>query len=330
MQRKKVLVIRFSSIGDIVLTTPVVRCLKKIQDTEVEVHYATKEAYAGILRNNPNVDMVHCLDGNGLRDLISRLRPEKFDYVIDLHSNIRSRLTRLLLGRSGRSFRKLNFRKMLLTWFKLDRMPDVHIVDRYLAAAQKLGVINDGLGLDYHIPEQQQAFPDLIPAKFRNNFVAFAIGGKHFTKRLPNEKIIRICLILNRPVVLLGGKEDVLNGDVVAHKARPWVFNACGKLSLDQSAYVLTKAESVITHDTGMMHIAAAFQKKVISVWGNTVPSFGMHPYMPENKSRSHIIEVKGLPCRPCSRIGYPKCPKGHFDCMQKIDVERLITILQE
>ncbi len=323
--QKKILIIRFSSIGDIVLTSPVVRCLKKVQGLKAEVHFVTKVAYAGLLSNNPNIDMVHPLDGRGFWNLISRLRAEQFDYVIDLHNNQRSLLLKWMLGKPSGSFKKLNVQKWLLTNLKIYRMPDIHIVDRYMQAAASLGVVNDGEGLDYFIEEKARVFPEHIPEKFRNAYFAFGIGGKHYTKRLPNEKIIAIIQKLRKPVILLGGPEDAVNGKIIMDACQGSVFNACGMLSLDQTAYVLSKASTVITHDTGMMHIAAAFNKKIISIWGNTVPALGMYPYMPGKQNLSKIVEVNGLSCRPCSKIGYNKCPKGHFDCMQKIDVNEVV-----
>ena len=329
IKRKKVLVIRFSSIGDMVLTSPVVRCLKGVVGLDLEVHYATKKIHAGIMEANPHVDMVHALEGS-LWDLIKHLRAEKFDYVIDLHNNLRSNLIRLALAKKSRGFYKLNVQKWLMTRFKMNRLPPLHIVDRYLAAARGLGVENDGKGLDYFIPESDRGFPPALPKSFRTHFIAFGIGGKHATKRMPNEQIEAVCRGLNRPVVLLGGKEDFENGQAIQLACGPRVFNACGLFSLNQSAYLIKASDAVVTHDTGLMHIAAAFQKPVVSIWGNTVPEFGMAPYMPEKPGLSEIIEVKDLPCRPCSKIGYSKCPKGHFDCMTRIDTREVLNRLKK
>jgi ADP-heptose:LPS heptosyltransferase len=326
----KILIIRFSSIGDIVLTTPVIRCLKNTPGLNAEVHYATKQAFSGLLAGNPNVDMVHSLDERGLWDLVRRLRAERFNFIIDLHNNLRSFLLKLMLAKPGRSFRKLNIEKLLLTSFKINRLPDLHIVDRYIAVAASFGVVNDGKGLDYYIAEKYRVMPDLLPDSITKDYVAFGIGGKHATKRLPNEKIIDICKKLDRPVILLGGVEDIENGAAISGECQERVFNACGKLTLDQTAYVLSKATTVITHDTGMMHIAAAFTKPIISIWGNTVPAFGMYPYMPGNAELSKIVEVSGLSCRPCSKIGYDKCPKGHFYCMKKIDTDKVVDYVSK
>jgi ADP-heptose:LPS heptosyltransferase len=319
----KILVIRFSSIGDIVLTSPVLRCLKKIEGHQVELHVATKKNFASFVANYPYVDKVHVLDGN-LSALISDLEAENFDYVTDLHNNLRSLRVKMALRKPSASFRKLNIQKWLLTRWKINRLPDIHIVDRYMQAALKLGVVNDNYGLDYFI-KSQTSIPADIPAEFQKDHVAFVIGGNHATKRLPNEKIIEICRRLDQKTVLLGGPEDAENADLISKQAGNHVFNCCGKLSLDQSALMVKNSKVVISHDTGLMHIAAAFNKPLISVWGNTIPGFGMYPYMPQHPELSHIVEIKDLPCRPCSKIGYSKCPLGHFDCMNKISEEEVV-----
>ncbi len=314
----KVLVIRFSSIGDIVLTSPVVRALKKLDG--VEVHFASKKAYAGLLSENPYIDKLHLLD-DSLLVLIRQLKKERFDYIVDLHNNLRTFIIKLFLRRPSSGFNKLNKEKWLLTALKINRLPDLHIVDRYMQAGAALGIQNDGQGLDYFLPEGMQAFPKEIPLSFPEGYIAFSIGGMHATKRLPNDKIAALCTQLKKPVILLGGPEDEANGDQIVRHAGSHVFNACGRIRLHESAYMVKMADLVISHDTGLMHIAAAFKKPLISVWGNTVPAFGMYPYMPGTPERYSIAEVKGLACRPCSKIGYQKCPKEHFDCMNKIDI---------
>jgi ADP-heptose:LPS heptosyltransferase len=122
--------------------------------------------------------------------------------------------------------------------------------------------------------------------------------------------------------VLLGGNTDKAVGEEVVNALGNKVYNACGKYNINQSASLLRQSNGVITHDTGLMHIAAAFNKKIVSVWGNTIPEFGMVPYFGNNlpTNGSIIAEVKGLSCRPCSKIGYDTCPKQHFKCMNLID----------
>lgn len=317
-QRKKILIVRFSSIGDIVLTTPVVRCLKL--QTGAEIHFLTKRSYQSVIQSNPYIDKVWTIE-KSVSEIGEALKNENFDLIVDLHKNLRTLHLRWILKVKTLAFDKLNFQKWLMVNFKINRLPKKHIVDRNLETVKSLGIKNDGKGLDYFIPEKDKVDLATFGEQFKTRndklVFAFAIGAAHATKRLPTEKIIEICKKTNKTVILLGGKEDAKNGEKIAQQSGNHVVNLCGKLNLNQSASVLQQADKVISHDTGLMHIAAAFQKEIISVWGNTIPEFGMYPYVDEMKFK--ILEVKGLSCRPCSKIGHEKCPKGHFDCMNKI-----------
>lgn len=327
----KVLILRFSSIGDIVLTTPVIRVLKT-QLENAEIHYATKVRYQTLVAGNPYLDKVHCLDKN-LSDLINQLKAEKFDCIVDLHANLRTLIIKTSLDIKAYSFHKLNYQKWLKVNFKIDRLPNKHIVDRYLETVKSLGIKNDALGLDYFIPEEDDVPLDWLPETHQKGFVAYAIGAQHATKRLPLQRMIELCDKINRPIVLLGGKEDEVTGEQVAlffrksdssanYEAglkelnkKTIIYNACGKYNLNQSASILKKASHVFTHDTGLMHIASAFKKEVFSIWGNTIPAFGMYPY----RTKFTVLENNKLNCRPCSKIGFQKCPKGHFKCMNEM-----------
>lgn len=321
----KILVIRFSSIGDIVLTSPVVRCLKK-QLPDSEIHYLTKKQFETLVQPSPYIDKVYSL-GNSLSAIINELKKERYDLIVDLHNNLRTIRVKNTLGVKSVAFDKLNFEKWLVVNLKINRLPNIHIVDRYLETVKHLGVKNDQQGLDFFIQESDTVNPTDISPSLSNGYVAFAIGAQHATKRLPIDKLISICSKINKPIVLLGGKTDMAIATQV-EAAVPNVINTCGKLSIGQSASLAKQADAVITHDTGMMHIAAAFGKKIISVWGNTIPEFGMYPYMPQHQELSTIVEVKGLPCRPCSKIGHDKCPKRHFKCMNEIDEKTIVQSL--
>jgi ADP-heptose:LPS heptosyltransferase len=301
-----------------VLTTPVIRCMKQ-QIPGCKVHFAVKKSFLPVIEANPYIDKIHVLEGDE-RDLIRRLKQEKFDFIVDLHNNLRSWRIRLSLATPSRGFPKLNIQKWLLTRFKIDMMPDVHIVDRYFRAAERLGVQNDGKGLEYFIPEKGHFDTDQLPDEFRNGYTGFVIGAKHATKRLPEDKIISICKKFGSPVLLLGGPDDAATAERISTACGPLVLSMCGKANINQSASLVKQAKSIITHDTGLMHIAAAFRKNIVSVWGNTVPELGMYPYMPGDEEKSRIVEVEGLKCRPCSKLGYDKCPLGHFKCMVEID----------
>lgn len=327
----KVLILRFSSIGDIVLTTPVIRAIK-LQLDDVEVHYATKRAYANILENNHYVDKVHVLEDK-IDDLIQDLKAENYDYIVDLHNNLRSRIIKLRLNKPSKSFQKLNFEKWLMVNLKVDKLPNKHIVDRYMEAASELGVKKDQFGLDYFIPEKDEIEKEWLPESHQKEYVAYVIGAQHNTKKLPFKRMVELCDKVNKPIVLVGGPDDAKMGERVedffkkTDLSEPYeekltelgkkakVFNACGKFNLNQSASIVKGATYVFTHDTGLMHIAAAFKKNIFCIWGNTIPMFGMYPY----KTKFTILENNKVNCRPCSKIGYQKCPKGHFNCMNKI-----------
>lgn len=304
------LVLRFSSIGDIVLTTPVVRCLHQ-QYPEAEIHYLTKPAFKAILEPNPYIHQVHVLD-TPLLQKIRELKQLGFDYVIDLHNNLRTRIIKAALDVPSFSFDKLNTEKAQLVNWGINTLPAVHIVDRYLDTLSAFGIINDGLGLDYFFPDNME-LPNI-----QQPYIAIAIGAQHATKRLPTDMLIELCKQLDGKVLLLGGKEDAETGNNITAEAGNHVQNLCGQLSLAQSAYVVSKARKVIAHDTGLMHIAAACKVPVVSIWGNTVPAFGMTAYYGNLAVNQQPFEVNGLSCRPCSKIGHKQCPQKHFDCMRK------------
>jgi ADP-heptose:LPS heptosyltransferase len=329
----KILIIRFSSIGDIVLTTPVIRCLKK--QLGADIHFLTKRNFEKIVQSNPYVDKVWSIERDA-GEILPQLKIEKYDYLIDLHKNLRSFQIKRALKVLSFSFNKLNIEKWLMVNLKINRLPYNHIVDRNLEAVAPLGVKNDNEGLDYFIPKEDEIDINSLMVKYSFNisdrkYIALVIGAAHATKRLPVEKLIEICNKIDLPILILGGKEDMTNGDIINSKSIGYALDLCGKLNLNQSASVIKQAYKVITHDTGLMHIAAAFRKDIISVWGNTIPEFGMYPYMPEgSNSINEMIEVRGLSCRPCSKIGYNKCPKGHFKCMQMIDTDEVVEFAKE
>lgn len=324
----KILIIRFSSIGDIVLTTPVIRCLKT-QIKDAEIHYLTKTVFSVLLTSNPYIEKIYAIE-NDIHENISKLKSENYDLVIDLHNNIRSALVKRKLGVKSSSVNKLNIAKWIMVNFKINQLPDIHIVDRYLKTTEHLGIKNDLMGLDYFIPENDQVDLATLPSTHQNAYIGFVVGAKHNTKKLPLEKIISIIRNLKTPVVLLGGKEDFELAKKIKVTIGDMVYNACGKYNINQSASLVKQAAKIITHDTGLMHIAAAFKKEIFSIWGNTIPKFGMYPYLTGfgEKGEGKILEVSNLSCRPCTKIGHKKCPKGHFKCMLEIDENELLDAI--
>jgi len=318
----KYLVVRFSSIGDIILTTPVLRHLKN-QVEDAEIHFLTKSTFASLLESNPYVDHIHSFEGD-MKKCIRDLRALQFDYIIDLHHNTRSARVKYGLKRMDFSVNKLNREKWILVNLNVDRMPHVHMVDRNLDTIRTFISERDQEGLDYFIPEKDEIKPSELPEIYRSGFIGLAIGAQHETKKLPLQSLIELCKKLQHPVIILGGPSDHDIGEEITsalpHKT---ILNSCGQYNLHQSASLVKQSNVLITHDTGLMHIGAAFHKKIISIWGNTVPQFGMTPYRTHPDSQQ--FEVLELKCRPCSKIGYQKCPKKHFNCMLKQDLEGIV-----
>lgn len=343
MKKLKFLVIRFSSIGDIVLTTPVMRLIKA-KFPDCELHFVTKKKFKDVVALNPHIDVLHQLD-ESLSDCINELKKEEFDFVIDLHNNFRSKRVRNnvniskpssfspddiaklpALGSRKRTFwlNKLDIRKFIYTVFKINRLPDVHITDREVDTLAALGISNDKAGLEYYISEEDNNKALELTSALSDGYVAFVIGATYYTKRMTVDLIAQIADKLLKPVVLVGGPGDAESAQTIEGKCKNnRILNLCSKLPLNVSAGIVKNATLVIAHDTGLMHIAAAYKKNIITIWGNTVPEFGM--YACEPGAQSADFEVK-LKCRPCSKLGYHKCPKKHFNCMNQQPIDQIVA----
>ena len=320
----KVLVVRFSSIGDIVLTTPVLRGLKE-QVENVQIHYLTKKQFRPILQENPRIDKIYSME-NHIDELVPELKKENYDIIIDLHNNLRTKSLKLKLGISSQSINKLNWKKWLLVKLKINKMPKKHIVDRYFDTVSSLGVENDHEPCEYFISENDEINIIEEVGVSPNEFVAIAIGAQFKTKKMTKGLLVKIISKLKDPVVLMGGEMDAdFANELIESSSTSTVISACGGYNLGQSASIVKQSKRLITNDTGMMHIATCFGVQIDSVWGNTVPDLGMYPYYPISKEKFSIHEVKGLKCRPCSKIGFQDCPKQHFDCMKKQNVDEIV-----
>ena len=315
----KILIIRFSSIGDIVLCTPVIRVLGKQSGNEVQI--ITKSSFAGVLVGNPYLEKIHIYEKE-VEVSYQGLKAEKFDLVVDMHKNLRSKRLVRSLGVPSLSFDKINLKKWLAVNFDKRVLPEKHLVDRYFEGIATLEVHNDGLGLDF--------YPEDVPKDFilPDRFVCLSLGAAHLTKVIPDTLIKDLLAQIQENVILIGGPDDKQRGEELSLDFKH-VYNSAGELSVRQSGYVIQKSMLVITPDTGMMHIAAALKKPIISVWGNTVPEFGMYPYYGDSDVQQYIAQVD-INCRPCSKIGFKKCPKGHFKCMQDQDLKGILGAVKE
>lgn len=316
----KILIIRFSSIGDIVLASPVFRCLKQ-QLPGVEVHLLTKYAFRAVTEANPFIDKFHYFKDD-LATVIEELKTEDFDHVVDLHKNFRSYRVKISLGKKSSSFHKLSLEKFLLTTFRINRMPGRHITLRSLDALSVLGVFDDGKGLDHFIPATTTIDHHPLPGFTHDGYVAMVIGASYATKKLPYDRLVELCRLLQLPIVLVGGPEDSAVAELISATDPKLIFNGCGPYDLHQSSLIVRNAKLVISHDTGMQYIACAFQKPVLAIWGATSPALQVEPFYGTGQpARYKNFLLEGLYCQPCSNYGTKKCPEGHFDCMKKLDL---------
>lgn len=320
----KFLVIRFSSIGDIVLTTPAIRCLKK-QVANAELHFLTKENFKSVTEGNPYIDKFFYFK-NDLSRLIKELKSEHYDYIIDLHDNFRTKRIAWALKAKVLTYHKERVEKFLLTQIHINKMSGRHIADRCIDTLAELGVVNDGMGMDYFIPERSEIKMSDLPMPHMVGYIAIVIGASYYTKKLPVHKLQELCRKLLYPIILVGGKEDFAEAEAIASIDTIRVYNACGRFSLHESADLVRKSQLVISHDTGLQYIACAFNKQVLAIWGGTSPLLDVEPYYANNAiDRYQNFLVPGLSCQPCSNFGTKTCPKKHFKCMEEQDIDAIV-----
>ena len=333
----RLLFIRFSSIGDIVFTTPAIRCAKQ-QLPGVEIHFLTKASMKSVTEANPYIDQFHYFDKD-LASTIQKLKECHFDYIIDLHSNFRTFRIKNALGIPALTYRKLTFQKLLLTKLHINCMPHRHISDRCVDTLSSLGVINDGKGLDYFVPETIHLKARDLPTSHQAGYIALVIGASYATKKLPINQLQDLCKQLKYPVILIGGKEDAAIGEAVTAMDTVKIYNACGKFNLHESALLVKNAKSVISHDTGFLYVACAYHKKTVAIWGATSPALQVEPYYPdhlinddeaagasENNEMYFNAIVPDLNCQPCSNYGTNTCPQGHFACMKLQNIKKIAS----
>ncbi len=324
----KILIIRFTSVRQILFSTPVIRVLKT--ELDAEVHFATQSKHEDLLANNPYLDQIHVNYGD-LKQFSKNLKSENFDLIIDLENDLKSKRLKLMLGKKAYSINNLSFRKWIFINFKINLLPNLHVVDRFLKVIEPLNVSGDNLGLDYFISERDDVENSWLPETHQSGYAAVCLSAKHRTRQLPENRIIELCDRINKPIILIGEKKDIeiakkvetffkhgtesQEKEIEELNKKAVIFNACGKFNFNQSASIVKRASWVFTYDNDMMHIAAAFKKQIFSIWGNTSSRFGEYPY----RTQFTIFENNKLNCRPCSKGGFNKCPKGHFKCMNEL-----------
>ena len=295
-------------MGDVVLTTPVIRCAH--EQLGAEVHVVVKKAFAGILAHNPHVHRVHEFEGD-FDGLLTAIRAENVDMVIDLHNSLRSkRLRKALKCPNTGVVRKHSLQKWIFSEFRVNLLPDCHVVEKYFLAAGNFGIENDGAPCEIFLTDEER---EKVAQRYQQinstPWIAIVIGAAHAGKQTPLKKWMEIIPKLIHPVVLIGGPEDTEMAGALK-EAFPSIVSTVGELSIRESAAVLEKASLVIANDTGMMHVASCFGKPILSLWGQTVPLFGMYPY--KAGKASEMIEADPASRRKIAKLGNKRVGSDH------------------
>lgn len=334
----KTVVFRLSSIGDIVLSSPLLRVLRKAAGNDARIDFVVRKEYAELVRYNHHLSVVHEYDPEtgfeGLQKLARVLRDEQYELAVDIHDSIRTKFLRAACGTKSVVVDKRKMERWLLINLKRNAYDDsLFVAERYIETLKKYGITNDAKGLEIFIPDSTLfEISGKMAALRLNEFekvVGICPGSKHFTKRWQKEKFaevaVRAAKDFNAKILLFGGKEERDDCEFVADEVMRRISersasNFAGNFTLLETAAALEFCDVVVTNDSGLMHLAAAKKKKIVAIFGSTSREFGFAPYGTE----SVIIENNDLDCRPCTHIGRKSCPKEHFKCMADITAEKV------
>lgn len=334
MDPQKILIIRLSSIGDIVLATPLIRALRN-KFTASQIDFVVKKEFSELLRFNPNLtNLIEFDSKNGFKELLNlkqRILKERYDLIIDIHNNFRSLFLRAFSRAKVVKINKRVFKRFLLVKFKINLYKNaIHVVEKYLETVSRFSIKNDNQGLEIFVPKDIiEQVKKKINFSEENLYIAIAPSAKHETKRWLPERFAQLgdelAKKFDAKIILLGGKEDKERCRTVEHMMKTQPINLCCQTTLLESSAVLSLCKLLITNDSGLMHIGSAMKTTVVAIFGSTVKEFGFTPYA----TKSIIVE-KDIPCRPCSHIGRERCPKGHFKCMRDIEVKDVLNACVE
>ncbi len=308
---KKILVIRLSSFGDIILSFPL---LKKLREKfpESEIHFLTKDNYREAVELNPYVHKIIFYEGS-LLNTRKKIKNENFDLIIDIHKNFRSIFISFLNAGSVKRYSKENFKKFLLVKFKLNLFKEIiPVYKKYILAARKY----------FSESDTEYSTTELIFDRkriYEEEYIVISPSSRHFTKTYPVIKYIAyINSQANKKFIITGdsSETDMIICRLIEANCSN-VINLCGKLNINELANVLYFSEFVICNDSAILHLAEALGKKVTSIFGSTVKEFGFFPQLKHSK----VLEISDLKCRPCTHIGRESCPEGHFRCMEEVQL---------
>ncbi len=319
---RRILLVRFSSLGDLVLVTPLIRAIRA-RHPRAHLALVTRQSFAPLFVQNPHLNEVMAWDpDSSLAALAARIRAGRHTDRLDLHGSLRTRLLRLMVpGRWGR-YPKHRLARTLLIRTKRNRYRDTrHVAERYFDAARRLDVEPDGKPPEVFLHREAVTAADRFLAEHRlgqdRTLFALVPGAAHATKRWPERHwvaLVRELVSADRDLVILGGSAEEAIGARLAEAGGAGVASAAGRFDLQGTAALLRRARAAVSGDTGLMHLATAVGTPVLALRGPTVAAFGFGPY----SARARVIE-RDLPCRPCSSIGGERCPLGHHDCLETI-----------
>lgn len=332
---QRILVIRLSSIGDILLTTPVLRLLRH-HCPEAQIEFLVKAAYQDLLRTHPCVDRLRLFEpGQSWRQTLGELRQRPYDLVLDLHRTLRSRLFyHGLSARHKLAYGKHTLRRTLLvrlgwnTFRNITPVPELYAMPlRRLGIQSPLGPLEMHLDVDC-LPAVQARLAHTLPDDYDGPLLALAPGARWATKRWPVTSFATVAQSMahthSAAVVILGGAEDRSLGQELQHRLHAPVVDCTGQLTLMQTAVLLQRCRLLISNDSGLMHMATALQVPVVALFGPTVEEFGFYPF----QARARVLHT-ALTCRPCSTKGSERCPRGHHHCMQQLGSAQVLTAAQ-
>ncbi|MFZ1320081.1 MAG: glycosyltransferase family 9 protein [Ignavibacteria bacterium] len=309
---KKILVVRLSSLGDIILSFPLLNILRK-KYPEAEIHFLTRKKFSEVIKLNPNVDKIIETD-NDLSITKNKLSDEKYDLILDIHKNFKSIYLTRGSGAEVRRIIKNNLMKMLLVKFKINLFKEIIPVYKKYLLTFSDSLNNDELKFTTSILN----FSEL--QKFDIPYAVISPSSKHYTKTYPDEKFIEFIRSRENETFILTGSSDDIDMEICnkINSECSNTKNLCGELSISELASMINGSEYVICNDSAVLHLSEALNKKTYAIFGSTVKEFGFFPQL----KTSEVIEVNGLECRPCSHIGLPECPKKHFKCMKETDLK--------
>lgn len=336
MKIEKILIFRLSSIGDIVLTSSLIRCIRNTYPS-AKIDFVVKKQFLQLVENNPFLDTVYGVDSSeglrGLRQLKNRLKENKYDVFLDIHKNFRSIYFRTFFGGAKIfTYKKNILKRSLLVHLGFDIYSnEAPVYKRFVSAASKLHVVYDNEYTDFFIPENKKAeFQDIASEMgFNANlpYIVLGPGASFYNKCWPKDKFVELCDKLtnaHHQIALIGGPAEQETCDIIKNMSSATIYNFAGKLDLLQSAALLENATVTVVNDTGMLHLSEALRTPVIGLYGPTVTQFGYYPILPNSIGLS--IDLK---CRPCTKMGKDFCPKKHFKCMLDLSSERVYDTLK-